>query len=238
VTVDENTGPCCPEVACIRTQCCVDCQPCRCIVCGDGQCEPWDENGIRCPADCAAPVPLAACVRDLGGGRYEGRFGYTTTVPQMVDIGVNNGFDPGPVGRGQPDYFLGAHDQEFGTIFDGTPLTWRLGDLEATLSRDSPPCGDSCGTGPDGTCPCDTCIPVCGHGLCLRTSNCNSCPADCGCPGQAICQYGGGCGRPALCGIEWECGREFSMGALIDCGTCPEGFCIAHRCVCAPKDGG
>jgi Carbohydrate-binding module family 5/12 len=97
-------------------------------------------------------TPNLNCVLQQGSSpRYSAVFGYTnaSTATVIVPIGTSNGFDGGQPARGQPTaYAAGVHDGAFVVDFDGSPLTWTLGQMSATASASSPMCQTT--PSPDG----------------------------------------------------------------------------------------
>ena len=100
-----------------------------------------------------------------------------------------------------------------------------------------------CETKWDGACvqlcvaDCGGCegLETCGDGTCDPDAqeHCGSCPADCGCPGSAVC-WQNACCEPS-CG-HGPCGYDGCGGS---CGVCPEGaFCWDEDCAENPCDPG
>lgn len=114
-------------------------------------------GGCGCGCDHAAIVPIAERVIPIAPGQYRATFGYrnggSTTV--SMPVGAENRFLPDPQDRGQPTTFLpGRRANMFAVVFDGRPLTWRLGGHTVTVSAaDSSTPGDdgSGGTGGSGS---------------------------------------------------------------------------------------
>ncbi len=234
MTIDSGAAPCGPNVGCARESYGSTTEGLTygpCAYCGDGSCSQDLENGISCPADCQAPEPTLACVRDLGNGKYEARFGYSnSSTRQQVPESIYNQYNPGSADHGPPtEFWYGDFAQAFGIVFDGNPLTYTLGSVSVVASKDSPPCTDTCAY-VDGKCTCDQCIPICGDGVCSE-GRCDICTADCACGPSQVCINGGACARPAECGIDWECGCGTSFGVHVDCGPCSIGTCNDHICV-------
>jgi hypothetical protein len=191
----------------------------------------------RAPAVLSQLAPTLTCVRQVSAGVFEALFGYTSPGPNREDIpiGVDNGFSPAPVGRGQPSiFFPHTYDATFAVRFNGSPLTWTLAGHKVTAQSSSPACptttcSPACGTGQ--TCVGGRCTPVCGDGLCALQEGCRTCSADCGCAAGEAC-FRDVCATAARCGVEWQCGSGVSFGVPVTCADCPVGqSCIGHVCL-------
>jgi RHS repeat-associated protein len=101
-------------------------------------------------------TPIVNCVAQTGPGQYTAVFGYSNSTSSTIvaPIGSTNEFtEPAPpvapAGRGQPIAFApGENDGAFVVDFDGTALTWQLGDTSVTASSSSPACATT--QGPNG----------------------------------------------------------------------------------------
>jgi lysophospholipase L1-like esterase len=110
---------------------------------------PWDETGtylldnlqVATAADHLSPI--LSCVFSHDSNTYYARFSYQNDASAAVSapVGPENQFVPGAAAVGQPETFLpGSAPETFTVAFDGTPLTWHLGQEEVTASADSPRC--------------------------------------------------------------------------------------------------
>jgi hypothetical protein len=91
--------------------------------------------GCGCAHDAIRPV--VERVVAVGPGQYRATFGYDNegTASISMAVGAENRFFPDPGSRGQPTLFLaGRRAEVFSIVFDGRPLTWRLGGNSVTVS--------------------------------------------------------------------------------------------------------
>jgi hypothetical protein len=89
------------------------------------------------------PVPQLDCVDNNLDGTFTAHFGYANDWGHVIQvpIGSQNKFLPAPQDRGQPTIFLeGLMPNQVALTFDGSPLTWVLGDNAVTASYDSELC--------------------------------------------------------------------------------------------------
>jgi len=87
--------------------------------------------------------PTVSCVKDNGNGTYTAFFGYINVGKESMSIppGLENGFSPDPIDRGQPENFLpGEHQYAFSAQFDGSEIAWNLAGLSAAASGNSDTC--------------------------------------------------------------------------------------------------
>jgi hypothetical protein len=103
---------------------------------------------------CAAVVPTAEC-RGYSAGVMKVRLGYTNpnTFDQQVSVGVNNGFTPGTVNRGQPSrFFAGTNKSVVDVALDSADevVTWNINDSKVTIDSKLPACDGQCTDVPTG----------------------------------------------------------------------------------------
>lgn len=110
---------------------------------------PWNESGTYLLDNLHVATagdhlsPLVSCVFTHDDETYYARFSYLNDAAAsvLVPVGPENSFTPGPPSVGQPETFLpGSPAAPFTVVFDGTPLTWHLGEGAVTASADSPRC--------------------------------------------------------------------------------------------------
>jgi lysophospholipase L1-like esterase len=110
---------------------------------------PWNESGtylldnlhVATAGDHLSPV--LSCVFTHDDETYYARFSYLNdaSAPVIVPVGPENSFTPGPPSVGQPETFPpGSPSAPFTVVFDGSPLSWHLGEGVVTASADSPRC--------------------------------------------------------------------------------------------------
>jgi hypothetical protein len=208
--------------------------------CGDGLCH--EETCRACPSDCDCSQlePILDCVGVTPDGRRYASFGYRNSALQGagVALGGENHFLPGDEIRAQPWSFAsGEHHDVLAVMYEGTELSWTLGNATASVGPDAPACASRCsGCAPGVACVGNSCVASCGDGYCAG-EDCDTCPADCRCPGNNVC-YHGGCASQPTCGIEGECGTVLFAGLHVECGDCPDGSaCVLNVCrpLCAAK---
>ncbi len=243
-----NTAQCSDDNGCTQND---TCQTGTCIPGPPAVCTPQDACHVAGTCDpatglCSNPpktggptdvIPTLVCVKDKGGGQYEALFGYANPNESTsnIPVGADNKFFPGPVGRGQLEYFLPTTSSgAFSVHFDGSPLTWMLSGVCATASSQSATCpsnlcSPACRRGE--RCVGGRCATQCGDDLCGGDENCTTCPEDCACPTGMVC-FGNTCATPVECGgASWQCGSGISFGVNVDCGECPNGgTCKRHIC--------
>jgi hypothetical protein len=201
--------------------------------CGDGLCHEETCHGCPSDCDCSQLEPILDCVGVTPDGRRYASFGYRNSAEQGagVALGVENHFFPGDESRAQPWSFAsGEHHDVLAVMYEGTELSWTLGNATASVEPDAPACASSCsGCAPGVACVGNSCVASCGDGYCAG-EDCVTCPADCRCPGNNVC-YHGGCASQPRCGIDGECGTVLFAGLRVECGDCPDGSaCVLNVC--------
>ena len=99
-------------------------------------------DNLRSDFDRSLLTPTLSCVAQ-NGSTYTAFFGYTNASSGSIaiPIGSDNGFLGSTFQRGQPTQFLtGPQVEAFSVVFDGNPITWRLGSKNVDASSASPPC--------------------------------------------------------------------------------------------------
>jgi len=106
-----------------------------------------------CGCEHAALRPIVDGVVALGGGQYRATFGYDNAGASAtsIPIGPENRFFPDPPDRGQPTLLAGGQQHSvFSVVFDGQPLSWRLGGNTVTVSAADAQGGGNTGGGGTG----------------------------------------------------------------------------------------
>jgi hypothetical protein len=103
-----------------------------------------------CGCEHAAPRPIVDGVVALGGGQFRATFGYDNAGASAtsIPVGPENRFFPDPPDRGQPTLLAdGQQHRVFSVVFDGQPLSWRLGGNTVTVSAADAQGGGNTGGG-------------------------------------------------------------------------------------------
>jgi protein-disulfide isomerase len=211
----EDCGACaCGDGVCSTGEDCEtcpdDCAPCT--TCGDGVCDPYDEDCSACPADCGSCCGDGLC--DPGDEDCSSCPGDCAPC-ESCGNGTCDSFEDGC-----------SCGQDCGAC---------CGDGECTSGETCETCGQDCGPCTycgNGTCDadenceycpsdCTTCsgpdagVGYCGDGLCNGYESCSTCSYDCGgCPVPDAGTY-------AYCGDGLCNGYESCSTCSYDCGGCP-----------------
>lgn len=89
------------------------------------------------------PIPTLKCVTRFDATHYAALFGYVNPfdIDVRVPVGALNSISP-PGDEREPieSFSPGVHASEFFVPFDGSPVTWNLGNRSATATSSSTPC--------------------------------------------------------------------------------------------------
>ena len=208
----------------------------RTAVCGDGLCEPG-ENECTCSADC----PGACCsdgVCQVGEDCARCPWDCACAVTEFCDESSVPATCQPRCGDGTCD----APEDCTTCVADCPCPIGTFCDTTTTPSRCSPVCGNgTCAATEDcdncpADCPCRTdeycdgttmpatCEPLCGNGTCEPNEHCDNCPADCPCAPGEICDTlmaPASCVRPETCGDGFCEDPEDCVTCEQDCGQCP-----------------
>src|SRR5436189_137313 len=78
-------------------------------------------------------------------------------------------FPPGEESRAQPWSFApGEHHDVLAVMYEGTELSWTLGNATVSVGTDAPVCVSNCSDcAPGVACVGDKCVASCGDGYCF-----------------------------------------------------------------------